>query len=639
MERCRLLAGLVGHQAEPSGDEWWAGLPKRMVSFRRVLRIGVLAAGVAAGSPHPLAAQNPCPAATPQATLQSAAAAPFGVDKWFGRVDGGGPWGVLDSVWNHRAALERGLLRPVAGVDSTGTGTATEAEAEDIGEIAVLRDEGDLFRAANIYDLRDVTLRFSPNDDGGYDVAHLGTATWRSPVGEQLTLGDDASTALALPFEFPYYATTHDGAFVNSDGNITFEEADSASSLRNVSRLLSGAPRIAPFLADLDPSASGGVYARTGTEAVTVTWCSVPAFGSQLTTTVQASLLPTGVVEMAFDPGIGLGDAIVGLSPGRTTSFASVDLSDTAGATGGAAAVGERFGLRGEIDTVSIAQKFLQSHPDAYDQIVIWTDAPILFEAFAYEITIANDIQGIGYPTYEIPSDFGSDELSSIVVMGWLGKYSDDTEKTINGPDTTLSLLGHEVGHRWLAFLEFSDHDRERSLELLGRDHAHWSFFFDSDASVMEGNDIEALGGGQFRTVAAVEGYSALDQYAMGLRDASEVPSFFYVEAPTNASPPARRTGSPEVGVTFNGTRRDVLIQDVIEVEGERVPSAADSPNVQRQAFIYVVRGGRDPNADHVAKLDRIRQQWETFFRAATDQRMTAETRLRPPSATETTDP
>ena len=82
--------------------------------------------------------------------------------------------------------------------------------------------------------------------------------------------------------------------------------------------------------------------------------------------------------------------------------------------------------------------------------------------------------------------------------MGWLGKYSDDRAKKVNGEDTTLSLLGHEVGHRWLAFLDFSNHDRRRSSELLGRDYAHWSFFFDSDASVMEGNDIEALGGGAF---------------------------------------------------------------------------------------------------------------------------------------------
>ena len=62
----------------------------------------------------------------------------------------------------------------------------------------------------------------------------------------------------------------------------------------------------------------------------------------------------------------------------------------------------------------------------------------------------------------------------------------------------------------------------------------------DSDASVMEGNDIEDLGGGAFRTVATVQRYSRLDQYAMGYVKESEVPDFFYVENPTNVVPAAR---------------------------------------------------------------------------------------------------
>ena len=195
------------------------------------------------------------------------------------------------------------------------------------------------------------------------------------------------------------------------------------------------------------------MYSQAGADALTVTWCDVPAFESQHTTTVQVTLLSTGVVEMTFDPDIATEGAVVGLSPGRTTAFESVDLSDTGGAAGGgASAVGERFALRGELDTVAVAQKFLQSHPDAYDQIVIWTDQPVLFEAFAYEMTIANDIQGIGWETYPIPPDFGSDVMSSIVVMGWLGKYSDDSEKKVAGEATTLGVLAHETGHRWLAF-------------------------------------------------------------------------------------------------------------------------------------------------------------------------------------------
>ena len=104
-----------------------------------------------------------------------------------------------------------------------------------------------------------------------------------------------------------------------------------------------------------------------------------------------------------------------------------------------------------------------------------------------------------------------------------------------------MSVLGQEVGHRWLAFLQFTDHNRQRSDALLGRDKAHWSFFFNSDASVMEGNRIEDLGGGAFRTAAAVEKYSLLDQYAMGLVRDIDVPPFFYVENPVNVQPAAPR--------------------------------------------------------------------------------------------------
>ena len=574
-------------------------------------------------TPQPTAEpQNPCPATPSAAAFRGfGATSPFGGGKRDGFVDGHAQRTVLDAVWEHRTGLERGFILP----------PNVSAETEDVGEIALLQDEGDLILTANIYDLRDVTLRFEPNGDGGYDVTRVGAATYRSPVGDQVVLADDDTAPLAFPFEFPYYDRAHASAFVNSDGNLTFEEGDDASTLRGISRLLTGRPRIAPFLSDLDPSAGGAVYAQAAADAVTVTWCAVPEYDSQTNNvTVQVSLLPNGNVEMTFDEEIRFGEVIVGLSPGRTSTLEAVDLGEPGPTAGGDAAVGERFSLQNELDPVAVAAKFAATHPDAYDQLVIWTDRPAVFEAFAYEITIANAIRGIGYPVYTIPLDFESDELSSIVVMEWLDKYSDDLTVKVNGENTTMGLLGHESGHRWLAFMEFSDHDRERSEALLGRQKAHWSFFVDSDASVMEGNDIEDLGGGRFETVAAVQRYSALDQYAMGLRHDFEVPAFFWVESPTNASPPARSTGSPQVGVTFNGTRRDVLIEDVIEIEGPRVPSADESPRVHRQAFIYVIGEGRTADTEDVEKLDKIRLQWETFFSEATEGRMRVETRLRP---------
>jgi hypothetical protein len=82
--------------------------------------------------------------------------------------------------------------------------------------------------------------------------------------------------------------------------------------------------------------------------------------------------------------------------------------------------------------------------------------------------------------------------------------------------------------------------------------------------------------------------------------------------------------------VAFNGTRRDVLINDVIEVLGARQPSAADSSKVHRQAFLFVVGRSRVADPAVVAKIDRIRRAWETFFTQATDGRGRAETRLFP---------
>src|SRR4029078_12436974 len=133
------------------------------------------------------------------------------------------------------------------------------------------------------------------------------------------------------------------------------------------------------------------------------------------------------------------------------------------------------------------------------------------------------------------------------VVMDRLSKFPDDPTQKVLDENSTLSVMGQEVGHRWLAFLKFKDANGASSNALLGRDQAHWSFFFNSDASVMEGNKIDDLGGGSFRTVAAVEKYSLLDQYAMGLVPDLDVPPFFYVESPINVQPAARAESAPRV--------------------------------------------------------------------------------------------
>ncbi len=52
-------------------------------------------------------------------------------------------------------------------------------------------------------------------------------------------------------------------------------------------------------------------------------------------------------------------------------------------------------------------------------------------------------------------------------------------------------------------------------------------------------------------------------------------------------------------------------------------------PRIHRQAVVFVSSSGNTPSAETIAKVDRIRLAWESFFLEATDGRMTAVTNLR----------
>jgi hypothetical protein len=525
-----------------------------------------------------------------------------------------------EHLWSHRVAPFEGRVTTL---------DARAAAAGDVGDIAVIQDNGSLIVSPNPFTLAGQGVRFERNAAGGYDASRI-DGSFRPNLGARITLADDDAFAAALPFAFPFFGGSPTTAFVNSDGNITFGRGDTSTDERGLARLLSGAPRVAPFFADLDPSAGGGMFVASGPDALTMTWCSVHGFDSSSTVTTQASLLPDGSVELKY-ASVGLGEAIVAVSPGATDAFAPVDLHAAGPTAGGGAAVGERFAAAASLDLASTAQRFYQGHSDSYDQLVFWTDAGVVTsDTFAFESTVANDIRGIGDDTFDFSAEFGSaGALSSVLVMDDLSKYPSDPTARVPtvGENTTLALLGHESGHRWLATLRFRNAAGASSDLLLGRQRAHWSFFFDSDASFMEGNDISDQGGGSFRTAGAVARYCPLDLYAMGLIEESEVPPFFFVESPTGTS--QNRESAPRTGVAFQGTRHDLTIADVVAALGHRQPSPGQSPRLHRQAFVYVVGRGRTADSAAIAKLERFRSAWEPFFAAATGNRMALDTRLK----------
>ncbi|HEY1304810.1 MAG TPA: hypothetical protein VGF24_14705 [Vicinamibacterales bacterium] len=571
----------------------------------------------------PTTAQNPCPASS-LAFVTESEPGPSQPPKTSGVPNEGDPRGTLgDVLWRHRAA--EGRLRPSA--------TTAPRATQDVGEIAVIQDEGDLIAPANTFDLQGTGLRYTPRGSS-YDVTRT-DGSFRAAIGSALTLGDDDSSSSTVSFTFNFYGRAQSMAFVNSDGNITFGVNDTASTNRSISRVLSGAARVAPFFADLDPSAGGTVFLRSAADAFTVTWCGVRVWDSPRKATFQTSFFPDGSIEMKYAAASSWTavDGIAAISPGHTTAFMPVDLSTSSRTiSGGAGAIGERFSLRPDLDLVALAQKFYRTHRDLYDQLIVWTDDVMTPEdAFSFEVTVANGVTGIGVDTFDHAGAFGSSgRLSSLVQMDAISKFPDDPTARFLGENNTVSVMGQEVGHRWLAFMQFSDHNRQPSDALLGRDLAHWSFFFNSDGSVMEGNRIQDLGGGSFRTVGAVDRYSLLDQYAMGLVRDVDVTPMFYVESPTNVSGNQTPESAPRIGVTFSGTRRDVLINDIIDIMGRRQPSPDASPRVHGQAFLYVVGNGRTAAPAAVAKIDRIRLAWEAFFAQATDGRARVETHLQP---------
>ncbi|HYU41215.1 MAG TPA: hypothetical protein VEQ84_03625 [Vicinamibacteria bacterium] len=284
---------------------------------------------------------------------------------------------------------------------------------------------------------------------------------------------------------------------------------------------------------------------------------------------------------------------------------------------GAAGALVERFSETEKLDLVSVLRRFYASHADAFEQVVVYTTRPLnpAPGTLAFELNIKNAVTGIGLEPVDAAAAWGSaGTLESVV-------YRDAVDPYL-GSDG-FEFLAHEVGHRWLARLRFREGSGALSSALLGRGAVHWSFFLDTQASVLEGNSIRDLGGGRFETVDFARGYGPLDQYVMGLRAPQEVPPLFYVDSPDDFRPsrPYKAGSTPEAGVTFTGARRDVRIEQVIAAMGPRLPPAGAAPTRLRQAYVLVSDAVAPATDVRTAAVARIRSRFEPYYLKATEGR------------------
>ena len=117
--------------------------------------------------------------------------------------------------------------------------------------------------------------------------------------------------------------------------------------------------------------------------------------------------------------------------------------------------------------------------------------------------------------------------------------------------------------------------------------------------------------------------YSYLDLYLMGLISAAEVPDFFILK---NLVPAGKDTNGHPI---FKADRTKVTIQDVIAVEGPRVPDVDHSQRRFNTGIVVVVEHGQSPSPELIERANGIRRQWIEYWETTTGHRasMTANSR------------
>ena len=578
---------------------------------------------------------------------------------------------------------------------------ARAATSVDVGDVAVLVDNGSMLlppRPANRIDLSNRSFTFTPIP-GGFSVT-AGSLSLDPSTGSPLPLGDDDTVLIAVPFAFPFLGTSYTEFYLNSDGNITLGQFDAGSLIRNAALLVSGPPRVAPLLLDLDVTSGGSISADVRPDRAVVTWTEVPEYGTINRNTFQITLYGTGRFDFVYGnlqtvtPQTG---GATGVAIGNNgMPLNEIDFASLGAATYQAGAIFEEFyfaRVLEQVDIAQVAKEFYRTHPDHFDMLVMFINFEAQVEALAYAAGTQNHTKGLGLPDYDISAHFGSaGELETFIHMNDVDFYWADERKLVDPPidmfiykggaswffppgnqhisrrarrlgnytghgsftiglDSPVGILAHEVLHRWAAFVPIVHPTTgigPDSLDLLGRDAAHWSFFFstrlpdsqfggDPRASTMEGNAYIDFGsnifgdcsGGRtrFRTEPneLTDGFSELDQYLMGLRRAEEVSPFWYIDNPT---PPHSEISfeylrgiSPIDDIGVCGNRVNLTLANITSFPGigPRIPAIGDEDDdgqgndVKTQAYILVVQNKPGGYTEAVRQVDNFRRAFQKY--------------------------
>ena len=143
-----------------------------------------------------------------------------------------------------------------------------------------------------------------------------------SATGTAVTLTDDSSVDVALPFSFSFYGALQSTVRIGSNGFLAF--GGTANPFTNAAIPTAAAPNnlVAGFWDDLNPSDGGTIHHQAGAGTFTVQYTNVPRFAADGFVTFQIVLNQDGTMRFYYNSMVG------------TMNSASIGIEDGAGAVG-----------------------------------------------------------------------------------------------------------------------------------------------------------------------------------------------------------------------------------------------------------------------------------------------------------------
>lgn len=544
------------------------------------------------------------------------------------------------------------------------------------GDLIVIELDDGALGTKNLFNLVGRTLRFIP-DRSRYRV-ETGALQWDADFGTELSGAEVTLSQFDLPFSGKRWKSflvgtsgsirfglagkdIHPDAYGKLDGGVTLGRFDSLAEAAG--KLTDSAPAICVFL---KPRLSGHRFVKELADRVVTTWDLTEPFGGlldfswfQTTNRFQAVLHRDGAIEMSYQE-IAAKDAIVGIYPilsGQRKSPREVHFSSVIRKDGPFSAVYESFHYLAVPRPQDLSCTVIKALGDKFDFLAYYSDFRIDNQEASSpsDGPVGGKVTGIGDtkhdlgPTYLgsrctpgrfqlgflMPVYVGSNEMQERPPEGApLGGPHDITfytkqlaESSQDGTplpyNYAMSHLGHEVGHRWAAYVSAKVDGEKASLGLW----PHWDRGLQSPVAFPYQLPTEAstLGGGVWQDnfdgtytqlrdgyFVPATGYSYLDLYLMGLISAAEVPDFFLLK---NLVPAGK---DPDGRAIFKADRIKVTIQDVIDAEGSRLPDVDHSQRRFNTGIVAVVEHGKSPSRELIERANGIRQQWMYYWEKVT---------------------